>query len=319
MMCNTVTDHLNGGGPTHMTIEHATLVASPYARHGTGLRVAHDAAELLRARGVEVEIIVGEDIADAADLAGKAARGDTDVLVVVGGDGTVRLTVEATIGSGKPLAVIPAGSGNDFARNLGIPLEPADAVEVILAGHRRPIDLGRVSFPDGQTALFSTVAATGFDAAVTARAIDMRRPRGQSRYTIAALLELLALRSRHYQVRVDDQAVESDLIFAAIGNTTSYGGGMKITPQASITDGRLDVTLALTPPRLARWTIARVFPKVFSGKHIDSPNVRTMRGAEVELYCDPPALVSVDGDLVGELPAVFEAVPHAIEVFAPAS
>ncbi len=231
----------------------------------------------------------------------------------------MRLAVEAIIGSGKPLAVIPAGSGNDFARNLGIPLEPADAVEVVLAGHRRPIDLGRVSFPDGQTALFSTVAATGFDAAVTARAIDMRRPRGQSRYTIAALLELLALRSRHYQVRVDDQAVESDLVFAAIGNTTSYGGGMKITPAASITDGQLDVTLALTPPRLARWTIARVFPKVFSGKHIDSPNVRTMRGEEVELYCDPPALVSVDGDLVGQLPAVFEAVPHAIEVFAPAS
>ncbi|EON32346.1 diacylglycerol kinase [Gordonia terrae C-6] len=266
-----------------------------------------------------MEIIVGEDVADAADLAGKAARGDTDVIVVVGGDGTVRLAVEATIGSGKPLAVIPAGSGNDFARNLGIPLDPADAVEVILAGHRRAIDLGRVSFPDGQTALFSTVAATGFDAAVTARAIDMRRPRGQSRYTIAALLELLALRSRHYQVRVDDHAVESDLIFAAIGNTTSYGGGMKITPAASITDGQLDVTLALTPPRMARWTIARVFPKVFSGKHIGSPNVRTMRGAEVELYCDPPALVSVDGDLVGQLPAVFEAVPHAIEVFAPAS
>ena len=92
---------------------------------------------------------------------------------------------------------------------------------------------------------------------------------------------------------------------------------MKITPQASITDGRLDVTLALNPPRLARWTIARVFPKVFSGKHIDSPNVRTMRGAEVELYCDPPADVSLDGDIVGSLPTVFDILPGAIEVYVP--
>ncbi|MBD0862822.1 YegS/Rv2252/BmrU family lipid kinase [Gordonia sp. zg691] len=300
-----------------MNIQHATLVASPYARHGTGLRVAHQAADLLRARDVEVEVIVGEDIADAADLTGKAARGDTDVLVVVGGDGTVRLTVEASIGSGKPLAVIPAGSGNDFARNLGIPLGTAEAIEVILAGHRRPIDLGRVSFPDGQTALFSTVAATGFDAAVTARAMDIKWPRGQARYTIAAFLELIGLRSRHYQVRVDDECVESDLIFAAIGNTTSYGGGMQITPEASVSDGLLDISMAANPPRLPRWTIARVFPKVFSGKHIGHPLVTSMRGEEIELYCDPPALVSVDGDLVGALPAVFEAVPRAIEVFAP--
>ncbi|KAF0971282.1 MULTISPECIES: diacylglycerol/lipid kinase family protein [Gordonia] len=302
-----------------MTIEHATIVASPYARHGTGLRVAHHAADLLRAQEIEVEVIVGEDMADAADLAGKAARGDTDVLAVAGGDGTIRLAVEASIGSGKPLAVIPAGSGNDFARNLGIPLDTAEAVKVILGGHRQPVDLGRVSFPDGRTALFATVAATGFDAAVTARAIDMRWPRGQARYTIAALLELIALRSRHYQVRVDDETVEADLIFAAIGNTTSYGGGMRITPTASVSDGLLDVTLAKNPPRLARPTLAGVFPKVFTGKHVDHPLVQTMRGSEVELYCDPPALVSVDGDLVGELPAVFEAVPHAVEVFTPAA
>ncbi|MEO9329585.1 diacylglycerol/lipid kinase family protein [Gordonia aurantiaca] len=301
-----------------MTIRHATIVASPYARHGTGLRLAHHAADLLRARGVEVEVIVGEDIADAADLVGKAARGDTDVLVVAGGDGTIRLTVEAGIGTGKPLAVIPAGSGNDFARNLRIPLDTEAAVRVVLDGHREPVDLGRVSFPDGRTALFATVAATGFDASVTARANDMRWPKGQARYTLAALRELVGLRSRYYQVRVDDATVEDDLIFAAIGNTTSYGGGMRITPKASVSDGLLDVTLARTAPRMPRLTLARVFPKVFSGTHADHPLVRTLRGGEVELYSDPPAPVSVDGDLVGELPAVFEAVPRAIEVFTPA-
>ncbi|MCD2145840.1 diacylglycerol/lipid kinase family protein [Gordonia paraffinivorans] len=301
-----------------MTIRHATIVASPYARHGTGLRLAHRAADLLRAHGVEVEVIVGEDIADAAERAGKAARGDTDVLVIAGGDGTVRLTVEAAYGSGKPLAVIPAGSGNDFARNLGIPLDVDSAVQVVLDGHREPVDLGRVTFANGRTALFSTVAATGFDAAVTARANEMRWPKGQARYTLAALLELIGLRPHHYQVRVDDTTIEDDLIFAAIGNTTSYGGGMRITPTATVSDGLLDITLARTPARIPRLTLARVFPKVFTGKHVDHTLVRTLRGAEIELYSDPPALVSVDGDLVGGLPAVLEAVPRAIEVFTPA-
>lgn len=302
-----------------MSLNHATVVASPYARHGTGLRVAHDAAHRLRSRGIVVDIIVGDDVTDAADLVGKAARGDTDVLVIVGGDGTVRMVVEAVIGTGKPIGVVPAGSGNDFARGLGIPNDLDAALEVIVAGHRTAVDLGRVSFADGQTALFSTVAATGFDASVTARALKMPWPRGQSRYTLAALLELAGLRSRHYQVRVDETTVENDLLFAAIGNATSYGGGMKITPKASMTDGQLDVTMALNPSRHARATIARVFPKVFSGTHIGHPMVRTMRGREIELYCDPPALVSVDGDLVGTLPAVFEAVPQAVEVLTPSS
>lgn len=322
-MCNTVTHDL----PVETTAvpamrpaapEHVTLLVNPSARHGAGARVAEDAARALRDAGVHIDVLVGHDAVEADDLAGKAARGSSDALAVVGGDGTVRLAVEATIGTGTPLAVIPAGSGNDVARTLGIPLgDPRAAAEVIVGGHRRQMDLGRVTFPDGRSALFTTVAATGFDASVTERAIGMSWPRGQARYTIAAMRELAELRSRYYQVRVDDERVEGDVVFAAVGNTTSYGGGMQITPNASIADGLLDVTLAHRPARFARATMARVFPKVFSGKHITHPTVLTMRGREVELYCDPPALVSVDGDLVGMLPAVFEAVPDAVEVFVP--
>ncbi|MET9200559.1 YegS/Rv2252/BmrU family lipid kinase [Gordonia sp. NPDC003585] len=305
---------------TPATPEHVTLLVNPYARHGAGTRVAAEAARALHSAGVEVEMLVGEDADEAADLAGKAARGATDALAVVGGDGTIRLAVEASIGTGTPLAIIPAGSGNDVARNLDIPLgSPAKAAEILLTGRRRTVDLGRVTFPDGHTALFTTVAATGFDASVTERAIAMSWPRGQARYTLAAMRELVGLRTRHYQVRVDDERSEGDVVFAAIGNTTSYGGGMQITPDASMSDGALDVTVGHRPPRFARTTVARVFPKVFSGEHVSHPMVRTLRGREIELYCDPPAAVSIDGDLVGELPAVFEVVPDAIEIYAPAA
>ncbi|GAC66797.1 YegS/Rv2252/BmrU family lipid kinase [Gordonia soli] len=301
------------------TVRHLTLLVNPHARHGAAGAVGDEAARLLRERGLEVAVIEGRDVDEARELAGKAARTRTDALVVVGGDGSIRLAVEATYGSGVPVAVIPAGSGNDFARNVGIPLDDvAAAVDVLVAGHTRSVDLGRVTFPDGRSELFGTVTATGFDAAVTERAIGMRWPRGQSRYTLAALRELIGLRGHHYNVRVDDdEAFDGDLAFAAIGNTTSYGGGMQIAPAASLFDGLLDVTLGKLPPRFARLKIAQVFPKVFSGEHVDDPMVITLRGKEIELYCDPPALVSVDGDLVGTLPAVFEAIPAAIEMLVP--
>lgn len=297
---------------------HVTVLANPHARHGAGKMIADEAVAALRSRGVDTELIVGRDAAEATERAGKAARGDTDALAVVGGDGSIRLALEAAFGTGTPIGVIPAGSGNDVARNLDIPIEDVDAaVELISRGHTRTIDLGRVTFPDGRSELFSTVAATGFDASVTARAVGMSWPKGQSRYTLAALRELIGLRSRHYHVRVDDEELDDDLVFAAVGNTTSYGGGMLITPNASITDGLLDVTMASRPKRFARLTVAKVFPTVFTGRHLAHPMVRTMRGKEIELYCDPTALVSIDGDLVGALPAVFEVVPSSAEVFAP--
>ncbi|MEE4025480.1 YegS/Rv2252/BmrU family lipid kinase [Gordonia sp. PKS22-38] len=299
-------------------VSHVTVLANPHARHGAGRSIADTAVAEFAARGVQATVVIGRDAQDAAEQAGKEARGDCDGIVVVGGDGTIRLAIEATFGTGKPLGIIPAGSGNDVARNLDIPRDDvAAAVEVIVAGRTRSVDLGRVTFPDGQCALFSTVAATGFDASVTARAVEMSWPNGQARYTLAALRELIGLRSRHYEIRVDDVEVDDDLVFAAIGNTTSYGGGMQITPAASMTDGLMDLTLGRRPSRLARLTVARVFPKVFSGRHVDHPMVRTMRGKEIELYCDPPALVSIDGDVVGELPAVFEVTPGAATFFAP--
>lgn len=311
------------GDPNHhdadrRSVGQVTLLVNPHARHGAAGDVAEAAIARFAACGIATEIIVGADARDAAEQAGKAAGGDTDGIVVVGGDGTIRLAVEAAFGTDKPLGIVPAGSGNDVARNLGIPCDDViAAVDIVVTGHTRCIDLGRVTFPDGRTALFVTVAATGFDASVTARAIDMRRPKGQVRYTLAALRELVGLRSYHYDLRADDVEIDDDLVFAAIGNTTSYGGGMHITPRASMTDGLLDLTLAHHPDRFARATVARVFPKVFGGTHVDHPMVRTMRGAEIELYSDPPALVSIDGDIVGELPAVFEAVPGSTNVFAP--
>ncbi|GAA1483110.1 diacylglycerol kinase [Gordonia sinesedis] len=295
-----------------------TVVANPYSRHGAGLRTGDAAVAQLRERGLDPTVLLAPTASEAAEMAAAAARAGTDALIVVGGDGTVRLTVEASLGTGTPVGIVPAGSGNDAARNLGIPLDDVPgAVDIIARGVRRSVDVGQVTFPEGRTALFATVAATGFDASVASRADAMSWPHGQSRYTVAALREMGALSTRHYQVRVDDEQVEGDVVLVAIGNTASYGGGMRITPGAAMDDGALDVTVARVPKRFTRATYASMFPRVFTGHHVGLSMVETLRGREIELYCDPPAPISLDGDIVGELPAVFEVLPDAAQVFVP--
>lgn len=297
---------------------HVTVIANPTSRHGAGRRIAAQTAHALTARGVSFELLMGETSDATADLAGKAARTDTDALAVIGGDGTLRVVLEAAMGTGTPIGLIPAGSGNDTARNLGIPLDDVDgAIDIILAGRCRFLDLGRATFADGTTAVFATIAATGFDAAVAARAGEMSWPSGQSRYTVAALRQLPALNNHHYQVRVDDAELEEDVAFTAIANTTSYGGGLPIAPDARMDDGLFEITVALRPRHFARFAFARALARLRAGKRSDLPMVRTLRGREVELYGDPPAEVSLDGDLLGTLPAVFDVVPRATRILAP--
>lgn len=300
-------------------INRVALLVNPHARNGLGRAVAARAEQALTARGVIVDVLTGIDAADAERLARRACeRDDVDALVVVGGDGSIRLALDAAIEAGgtTPVGVVPAGSGNDLARALQIPIDDVPgAVEVIVAGGTSRVDLARVMLGDGFATTFVTVAATGFDADVTARAVEMQWPRGQARYTLAAARELVGLQSRRYRIVVDgEEKLDADIVFAAVGNTQSYGGGMRITPGASLTDGLLDVTAAARSARFGRLTLARLFPRVYSGTHVDHDLVTTLRGRRIEISSEPAALVSVDGDVIGSLPAVFEAVPGAVSV-----
>lgn len=303
-----------------MTVRRVVLLVNPESRHGHGLAIAREAATELVRRSVVVETCSGIDADDAARLAGEiVARSDVDALVSVGGDGSIRLALEAARGTSMPVGVVPAGTGNDLARALAIPIDDAvGAVEVLLSGRAQPIDLARVTLHDDTSMTFVTVAATGFDAEVTARAVEMSWPTGQARYTLAAVRELVGLAPRRFRIRVDGQeSFDADAVFAAVGNTRSYGGGMKVTPGASVTDGMLDVTTARYPNRRPRLTLARVFPRVFDGSHIGHPLVTTLRGKRIEVSAEPTALVSVDGDVIGTLPATFEILPAAVKVIAP--
>src|SRR6185437_5944241 len=163
----------------------------------------------------------------------------------------------AVAGTSTPLGVVPAGTGNDQAREHGWPRKsPEDAVDVIVEGETKRIDLGRVETADGQVRLFGSVLASGFDSLVSDRTNRMRWPHGRARYNVAMLAEFAYLRPLPFVLTfADGSVIERELLLAAVGNTQSYGGGMRIAPGADPSDGVLDVTVVAAAPR--RTVLAR--------------------------------------------------------------
>ncbi|MGW3021019.1 diacylglycerol kinase [Streptomyces longwoodensis] len=291
-----------------------TLFVNPTAGRGRGARAAQPAAAAFRAAGHAVRTVVGEDAADALARARAAVAGGTGALVAVGGDGLVHLALQAVAGTRTPLGVVAVGTGNDFARLLGLPLRDPAAAGALLAdalgdGRVREVDLGRAG-----DRWFGTVLASGFDSRVNDRGNRMRWPAGRSKYDLAVLAELAALRPFPYRLRLDDGEVrEVEATLVAVGNGPSYGGGMRICPGADPADGLLDVTVVAD---CSRTTLLRVFPRVYRGTHVDHPKVTVHRAARVELAA-PDVTAYTDGEPLGPLPLTVRCIPGAVRVLGP--
>ncbi|MFE9921949.1 diacylglycerol kinase [Streptomyces sp. NPDC005774] len=291
-----------------------TLFVNPTAGRGRGARAARPAASALRAAGFSVRTVLGEDAADALTRARDAVEAGTGALVAVGGDGMANLALQAVVGTGTPLGLIAAGSGNDFARSLGMPLkEPAAAgrmiADALKCGRVRDIDLGRVG-----DRWFGTVLASGFDSRVNDRGNRMRLPAGRFRYDLAMVAELAALRPVPYRITLDDGDVrEVEATLVAVGNGASYGGGMRICPGADLTDGLFDVTVV---GDCGRATLLRVFPTVYRGTHVDRPEVSVFRASRVELAAEEVTGYA-DGEPLGPLPLTASCVRGAVRVVGP--
>lgn len=291
---------------------HVTVLTNPMAGHGNAPHAAERAVARFQELGINVIGIVGRDAVDALELARQAVHDGTDALVVVGGDGVIRLALQALAHSDIPLGIIPAGTGNDHAREYGIPTgDPAAAVDVIAAGRTASVDLGRIRGADGTDTYFGTIAATGFDSLVSDRVNRMRWPHGRMRYNLAIVAELSQLRPLPFRLVFDgEREVVTDLTLAAFGNTRSYGGGMLICPNADHSDGLLDVTMVRTG---SRTRLIRLFPTVFKGTHIDLDEVRTARVRTVTVE-SPGINAYADGDYVCPLPAEISAEPGALKI-----
>ena len=298
------------------TIRKVAVLVNPTAGAGRGAKAAAPALARLRERGLDVRELVGTDGPDAARLATQAARDGVDALVVVGGDGLIALALPAVVGTDTPLGIVPAGTGNDHARAYGLPrASPKDAADVIADGHVRAVDVGRIDAA-GTTTYFGAVMAAGFDSLVNDRANKMRWPRGRARYNLATLIELAHLRPLPFRlVLADGTVVEQDLLLAAVGNTNSYGGGMRICPDADPADGQLDITVVRAMPRRR---VVRFFPTIFKGTHVEHEGIDTYRTPSVHIEA-PGIRAYADGEYVAPLPVDVGVVPRALRVLSPAA
>ncbi|WP_447645890.1 diacylglycerol/lipid kinase family protein [Nocardioides zeae] len=283
------------------------LLTHPGAGRGRGARAREVVLPRLRDAGFTVLDLVGRDVDEARRLAGAAVGDGIEALVACGGDGTVHLALQAVVPAGVPLGVVPAGTGNDLARELGIPALPAAAVDRFIAGTRRTLDVARVG-----DRYVATVVACGFDALVAERADAMTWPRGPLRYVAATAVELRRLAPRRYTLELDGHVRTVEGVLAAVGNTSSFGGGLRITEGAVPDDGLLDVVVVRA---LDRRGLVRAFPGLYRGTHTTHPayehhRVRsaTIAAADITAYAD--------GEPLGSLPLTVTAVPAALTVIA---
>lgn len=288
---------------------HVALVVNPTSGKKQGERVAARAVERLTALGHQVTRVASHDAPSAAAGLAEVLAHGVPRVVVVGGDGALHAVLPQLLASDVTVGLLPAGTGNDTARALGIPHGDADAaIDVLLAGHVRTLDV--IETP---AAPVLTVVASGFDSRVNERANAMTWPKGQLKYNLAMLAELRSFQPIPFTITLDGQQLEREVMLVAVGNGPSFGGGLRICEGAQMDDGLLDVVV-INPVSKAR--LIRVFPQLYRGTHVRLPEVEIHRVRRVELAAHDVVAYG-DGERLGPLPLTAEVRPAAVRVIAP--
>ncbi|MEV4265870.1 YegS/Rv2252/BmrU family lipid kinase [Kribbella sp. NPDC049584] len=284
------------------------LVVNPTSGRGLGARIAPVVRDRLAAAGLTVDVHATTCAEDVGRIASEVVASGADAVTLIGGDGTIHLGAQVLANSGMPFGVIPAGTGNDFARGIGVPLkDPLAAADLVVSGKTRTVDLATA-----KDVFITTVVAGGFDSLVNKRANAMSWPKGSSRYTVATLAELRTFSPLEYVVTVDGDAIETSAMLVAVGTGPTYGGGLQICAGATIDDGLLDITI-IEP--VSRLTLLQLFPKLSKGTHVGHPAVRTLQGRSVRIE-SPGITAYADGEPLGQLPVDIGIAPGALTVFA---
>ncbi|GAA4448908.1 diacylglycerol kinase family protein [Phytohabitans houttuyneae] len=289
------------------------VLCNPEAGRGRHRDLLAPVLDRLAEADLPVRLLDARTREEAQAACHSAVAGGAAALVAVGGDGTVHLALQAVAGTDVPFGAVPAGTGNDFAVETGVPAEPIAAAAAIAgaikAARTRPIDLARLTGPGRAPMWYGAVLAAGFDAVVNERANRMRWPRGPRRYDLAIFVELLRLKARRYTLRLDGEEQVRRAVLLAVGNCASYGGGIRIVPSAVPTDGLLDVVLG----DVSRATLVRLKGKTYKGTHVEHPQVHTYRARTVEIEAEGITTYA-DGERAFPLPVTITAVPGAVRL-----
>ena len=285
------------------------IVVNPSAGGGRAGRALPDVRGEFDRLGIEHRIEQTRSLEHARELA-VAATAAGEVTATLGGDGLISAVAGALKHSSGVLGVLPGGRGNDFARVLGIPLDPVAACAVVAADVVRELDLGVVN---GRT--FISIASCGFDSDANRIANETRLVRGNLVYAYGALRALAGWRPARFEVTLDGREPRTLSGYTvAVANSAAYGGGMLMAPSASPDDGTLDVVMVEDVPKLR---FLRLLPTVFKGEHVRQRAVHVSRAREVVVTADRPFTMYADGDPIAELPATVGVLPGAVKVIVP--
>ena len=300
------------------------LVVNPSAGGGRAVRLLPAVQRTLRDAGHDLHVTMTRSLEHADELTAEALSQER-IPVAMGGDGIAgrvagALSALLPRGAGGDdsapglMGVLPGGRGNDLCRALGLPRDPVAACSILASGVPQALDLGVVSSATGEVPFFG-IAGIGFDSEVQERVLTSRLPLGQAVYLYGALATIARWRPARFSCVVDGSAVAVEGWTVAVCNSGVYGGGMRLAPAASMSDGVLDLVSIATS---SRGHFLRVLPKVFRGAHVSDTSVSVRPARTVELSADRPFRVFADGDPAGELPCTVTVRPGAVRVLLPA-
>jgi diacylglycerol kinase (ATP) len=292
------------------------VAINPTSGKGKAKKLGEAVVDRLQTLGVNVDVIARTSESELRGALRHRLDSPHRALIAVGGDGMVHTSLQVLMNyPDTPLGIIPAGTGNDIARAVGMdeakPLSGVEGIVRALETGPRLIDLGEARHGDRVTR-FGAVYSAGFDALVNERANHLRFPRGTSRYTVAMLLELSTLKPRAYRLTIDGEQYEKEALLVAVANAESFGGGMRIVPNTPVDDGVLQV---FTVSPLGRASFVRLYPKVFSGSHVTHPAVTIRPATRVRIEVDD-IVGYADGERVGPLPVDIHVLPGILPVLA---
>lgn len=291
------------------------LVFNPHAGGGRAARLLPAVEEALR-RFAEVTVSPTADAGCARRLVAESGAGAFDGVIAAGGDGTLFEVLNGLFdrgpGSGLPLGVIPIGTGNAFARDLG--LQPGDwqkAVSIIARRRLRRVDVGRAEPDAGAPFHFLNIIGAGLpvDAMRTAERLKFI---GGAAYSVAALWRALQLRSYPLEIELDGERIRQDALFVECSNSRYTGSSFLMAPAAELDDGLFDVTLVR---RLPRMRLLRLFPTIYSGRHVAFDEVLTVRARRLRLLAPPGLELAADGEFRGTTPVTVTCLPGVLEIF----
>jgi YegS/Rv2252/BmrU family lipid kinase len=284
------------------------LLVNPASGRGRALEALPKVHAVLDGLGTSHRTVTTRSIDHAYEQAGRAAN-EGETVVALGGDGLLRPLAGALKGTGSALALIPCGRGNDLARVLGVPTDPAEAARIAVEGEERLLDVANV---EGTS--FMGIASFGLDSDANRIANEAKLVKGDAVYVYSALRALAAWKPATFTVSVDGERHEITGYSVAVGNSKAYGGGMFILPHAELDDGKLDVMLVGKTSKL-RCLID--LPKIFKGTHGEADHVQFLRGEEIEVSSDRPFAIYADGDPIGATPAIMRVERRCLRVIAP--